>query len=181
MVAHNPLHGSGRAGLPHPALASGNDAEAAQGIVMIDSGFGQVSIDQAGHALPRQPSFLTSPRQTATPQPRQPVAEQPQRLGVHGHPVVAVMSREHRGQPVADFRHRPAHAATQLGLDFGQLPLQSPAHALPIHREVAVAALSAADVREAEKIKGLRFALAFAAAVFRRPRTKLDQPRLLRV
>ena len=31
MVAHNPFHGSGRAGLPHPALASGDNAEAAQG------------------------------------------------------------------------------------------------------------------------------------------------------
>ena len=27
MVAHDPLHGSGRAGFPHPALASGDDAE----------------------------------------------------------------------------------------------------------------------------------------------------------
>ena len=26
MIAHDPLHGSGRAGLPHPALASGDDA-----------------------------------------------------------------------------------------------------------------------------------------------------------
>jgi hypothetical protein len=32
MVAHNPLNGSGRAGLPHPALASGDNAEAAQWI-----------------------------------------------------------------------------------------------------------------------------------------------------
>ena len=30
MVTHDPLHGSGRAELPHPALASGDDAEAAQ-------------------------------------------------------------------------------------------------------------------------------------------------------
>jgi len=34
MIAHNPLHGSGRAELPHPALALGNDAHAAQGIGM---------------------------------------------------------------------------------------------------------------------------------------------------
>ena len=32
MIAHNPLHGSGQAGLPHPALALGNDAHAAQRI-----------------------------------------------------------------------------------------------------------------------------------------------------
>ncbi len=36
MIAHNPLHGSGRAALPHPALALGDDAHAAQGIGMTD-------------------------------------------------------------------------------------------------------------------------------------------------
>jgi hypothetical protein len=34
MFAHNPLHGSGQAGFPHPALALGEDAHAAQGIGM---------------------------------------------------------------------------------------------------------------------------------------------------
>jgi hypothetical protein len=29
MIAHNPLHGSGQAALPHPALALGDDAHAA--------------------------------------------------------------------------------------------------------------------------------------------------------
>jgi hypothetical protein len=36
MIAHNPLHGSGRADFPHPALALGDDAHAAQGIGMTD-------------------------------------------------------------------------------------------------------------------------------------------------
>ena len=36
MIAHNPLHGSGQAGFPHPALALGNDAHTAQGIGMTD-------------------------------------------------------------------------------------------------------------------------------------------------
>jgi hypothetical protein len=36
MVAHDPLHGSGRADFPHPALTSGNDAHAAQRERMID-------------------------------------------------------------------------------------------------------------------------------------------------
>jgi hypothetical protein len=31
-IAHDPLHGSGRAAFPHPALALGDDAHAAQGI-----------------------------------------------------------------------------------------------------------------------------------------------------
>src|SRR5437660_11603020 len=33
-IARNPLHGSGRAALPHPALASGEDAKSPQGIGM---------------------------------------------------------------------------------------------------------------------------------------------------
>src|SRR5437016_1256032 len=37
MVAHNPLHRSGRAGLLHPALASGNDAKAYPRIRMTDA------------------------------------------------------------------------------------------------------------------------------------------------
>ena len=36
MIAHNPLHGFGQAALPHPALALGVDAHAAQGIGMTD-------------------------------------------------------------------------------------------------------------------------------------------------
>ena len=39
MVAHNPLDGSGRAVLPHPALASGDNAEAAQRICVGDGDF----------------------------------------------------------------------------------------------------------------------------------------------
>jgi len=32
MVAHDPLHGSGQAELPHPALTSGDNAHVAQGL-----------------------------------------------------------------------------------------------------------------------------------------------------
>ena len=39
MVAHNPLDGSGSAVLPHPALASGDNAEAAQRICVGDGDF----------------------------------------------------------------------------------------------------------------------------------------------
>src|SRR2546429_9042051 len=36
MIAHNPLHGSGQAGFPHPALALGDNAHAAQGVGVTD-------------------------------------------------------------------------------------------------------------------------------------------------
>jgi hypothetical protein len=34
MVTHNPLHGSGQTGLPHPALTSGNNAHAPPGMLV---------------------------------------------------------------------------------------------------------------------------------------------------
>lgn len=40
MVTHNPLYGSGQAGLPHPALASGDNAHAPQGIRMTSAAGG---------------------------------------------------------------------------------------------------------------------------------------------
>jgi hypothetical protein len=38
MIAHDPLHRSGRAALPHPALALGRDGEAHARIGMTDTG-----------------------------------------------------------------------------------------------------------------------------------------------
>ncbi len=37
MIAHNPLHGSGRAALPHPARALGDDAHAALGLTRLNT------------------------------------------------------------------------------------------------------------------------------------------------
>src|SRR5271170_1120004 len=51
-VARDPLHGSGRAELPHPALASGNDAEAAQGIGMTNAGWGATSAPPGAACAP---------------------------------------------------------------------------------------------------------------------------------
>jgi len=49
MIAHHPLHGSGQAGFPHPALALGEAAHAAQGIEMTDARQRQPSSDEAPH------------------------------------------------------------------------------------------------------------------------------------
>ena len=51
MITHNPLHGSGRAALPHPDLALGEDAHAAQGIGMTDGRQRQPASDEAPHAI----------------------------------------------------------------------------------------------------------------------------------
>src|SRR6516225_162174 len=56
------LHRSGRAGFPHPALALGDDAHAAQGIVMIDANRREPAIDQPPHSVPEEAAVLTAPR-----------------------------------------------------------------------------------------------------------------------
>lgn len=53
MVTHNPLYGSGQAGLPHPALTSGDNAHAAQEMRMTSAGGRQPAVDQAPHAVPK--------------------------------------------------------------------------------------------------------------------------------
>src|SRR5258705_12160157 len=69
MIAHNPLHGSGRAALPHAALALGNKAQATQGIGMTDRRQWQSMVDEAPHALPQKAAVLAAPRQRAIPEP----------------------------------------------------------------------------------------------------------------
>jgi hypothetical protein len=69
MIAHNPLHGSGQAGFPHPALALGNHAHAAQGIGMTDGRQGQPAIEETPHAIPEDAAILATPRQRAMPVP----------------------------------------------------------------------------------------------------------------
>jgi hypothetical protein len=69
MIAHNPLHGSGRADFPHPALALGDDAHATQGIGMTDGRWRQPAGDEAPHAVPKDATVLTAPRQRTMPEP----------------------------------------------------------------------------------------------------------------
>ena len=57
MFAHNPLHGTGRAEFPHPALALGDDAHAAQGIGMTDRRHWQPASDETPHAVPNKRPF----------------------------------------------------------------------------------------------------------------------------
>ena len=49
MITHDPLHGSGRAALPHPAFASGRNGQALFRIGRNDSGRREVAGTQARH------------------------------------------------------------------------------------------------------------------------------------
>src|SRR5438309_12128483 len=79
MIAHNPLHGSGQAALPHPALALGENAHAAQGIGMTDGRQRQPASDEAPHTIPKDAAVLAAPRQRAVPEPSYSEPKNPQR------------------------------------------------------------------------------------------------------
>ena len=84
MIAYDPLHGSGRAGFPHPALALGDNAHAPQRIGMTDSRKRQPAMDEAPHAFPEDATVLATPRQRAMPEPPYLESKQPQRIAIHG-------------------------------------------------------------------------------------------------
>src|SRR5713101_7969737 len=68
-IARNPLHGSGRAGLPHPALASGDDAKSPQGIGVTYARRGQPPLDEPAHPLPGDVPCVTAPNARCQSQP----------------------------------------------------------------------------------------------------------------
>ena len=94
MIAHNPLHGSGRAGFPHPALTSGDDAHAAQRKRMTDMRRRKPSVDQAPHPAPGNPAVLAAARKRLMPEQAYLKTEHVQRGAVHGHPVIADVSTQ---------------------------------------------------------------------------------------
>jgi len=87
MIAHDPLHGSGRAALPHPTLALGEDAHA-QGIGMTDGRHRQPASDDAPHAIRQNAPFWLR-LHSAMPEPSHLEPKEILRRLIHGHPVVA--------------------------------------------------------------------------------------------
>src|SRR5512136_3005817 len=135
MVAHDPLHGSGRADFPHPALASGDDAKPPQGIGVTDAGRWQPAVDEPPHALPEHSAVLATPTEHAVPESADRKAEGAQGWTVHGHAVVADVSPNDRPQPIADLGDGVVHASPKLGFHVTQLRLQPLADRLPENRE----------------------------------------------
>jgi len=178
-LSGHPLRGSGRAGLPHPALALGNDAKSMQWIRMMDTCRRNMASDQASHALPGDASALATPRQGALPKPAHLESEQSQRGAVHGDTIVTAVSLHNRAQPLANLRNRIVHSPSQLGLDLGQLRRQPLPHGLAQDREVLPVPFLRADVRKAEKVERLRFVQSTLLPVEGSPRAKLNQPRFL--
>src|SRR5260370_18225310 len=173
-ITNPPLHRSGRALLTHPAPASGDDAKSPERIRVMEGGGWQPAVNQTVHLLPGQP-----PRLTATPQRPVPVAgnmkaKRSQRVRVRRHPVIPVVSRNHRPKPLTDFGHSMMHSFAQFRFDFLQLSAFPLAHRPPQHREHPVASLLATDVVEAKKVECLGLPLSTSLSIIRCLKAALD-------
>ena len=154
MVAHNPLHRSQRAGLPHWALTSGDDAKAPEGVGVTNARRGQPAVEQPLHPLPGDTARVTAPRERTLPEPRHLVAKHDMLSLVHGHPVIAEVPTNDQTQPSAHLRDRVVQAPPEFGFHLAQLRLHPLPARLPNHREPPIPFLPA-DVREAEEIERL--------------------------
>src|SRR5437588_10727541 len=179
MITHNPLHGSGRADFPHPALALGDNAHAAQGIGMADGRQRQPASDEAPHTVPEDASVLATSRQRTMPERSHLEAKKSQRRVIHGHSVIPEMPTHHRLQPLALFGDGFVHAPPKLGFHLVQFRLQPFADRLPQYRVHSVAPLLHAYVRKAEKAECLGLPFSTPLAVLDRERTELQKSRLL--
>src|SRR5207247_10941036 len=178
MIAHNPLHGSGRAALPHPALALGDDAEAREGIGMADADGWQPAVDVSPHLFPRQMVRLAAALEGPPPEPADSRPEGADAAPVHGNPVVPHVTPNDRAQIGSYRRDGLGQTPPKLELHHLQLRLPPHAHRLPQHRELPLPRLSAA-VREAEKVEALGSPAAPASPVGRREAAELDEARLV--
>jgi len=157
MIAHDPLHGSGRAALPHPALALGDNAEAHEGIGMANVGGWQPPVDVASHPPPRQMMALAAALEGPPPKPTDGRAKGANTAPVHGHAVVPHVPGYDRAQISSYRRERLVQTSPEFGLDRLELRLPSLAHRLPQHREPSLSRPPAA-MREAEKVRRVRSA-----------------------
>jgi hypothetical protein len=174
-----PLHGSGQAGFPHPALALGDDAYAAQGIGMTVGRQRQPASNEAPHTIPQHAAFVAAPRQRAMPEPPYLESKDPQRVVILRHSVIADVPTHHRLKPLAYFGNGFMHPSLKFGFHLVQFRLQPFADRLPQHREPSVVPLLRTDVCEAKKVERLRFPFSTPLPLVDRIRTELQKSRLL--
>src|SRR5437899_3289895 len=153
-IARNPLHRSGRAALPHPAPALGDNAEADEGRGMADTCGWKPPVEVSPHPFPRQMMRLAAALEGPPPEPADGRAESANAAPVHGNPVVPHVAPNDRAQISAHRRDGLVPTPPKVDLHGLQLRLPPRAHRLPQHRELPLPRLPA-TVREAEKVEAL--------------------------
>src|SRR2546426_6799053 len=152
MVAHNPLHGSGRAALLHPALALGNNAKALPRIRVTNVSLRDPASHSALHLSPGDTGFLATALKHPPPEPSHGHAKVTDRHRIHRHRVIAHISENHRAHILPHCGNRRVHASPEFGFDFLEFALPSLAHRLPQHHESSLTGLRAA-VSETQKVR----------------------------
>src|SRR5260370_188508 len=122
-IAEHPLHGSGRAALPHPALALGGDGEAHARIGMTDTWCRKPAGDVGAHTAPGQMVALTPTTQHAPPELGHRFPKRVQRRTVQRDTVVPVVPEDDGPQIRALLRDGLVQTTSELGLDCSQLRL----------------------------------------------------------
>src|ERR1700737_3036223 len=117
-ITNHPLHRSGRALLTHPAPALGDDAKSPKWIRVMQRGRWQPTVSQTDHLLPGQPPGLAATAQRPVPVAHDLKAKRSQRGVIRRHPVIAVVSPDHRPQPLTAFGHSMMHAFAKFRLFF---------------------------------------------------------------
>lgn len=110
MITHDPLHRSGQAALPHPALAWGDNAQADERVGVTDAGGRKPPGDVPRHPAPGEPMGLAAAQEHATPQPPHGPTEEPDGRAVHGHAVIPDVPTDDRAQIGPLLRDREMHA-----------------------------------------------------------------------
>ena len=177
-ITDHPLHGSGRAELPHPALASGDDAKSPQRIGVAYASGWQPAVNKPLHPFPCDSTVLAPPSEDVMPEACDLETECVQGMAVHGHSVIVEVSSDNRTQPFPHRRYGVMHAPLEVSFHCLQFRLQPLTNRLPKHRESTITPLLPADVREAEKVEGLGLSQSGASSIFDRERTEFDEPRL---
>ena len=180
MIAHDPLHRSGRAELPHPAPTLGEDAKTLARIRMTDSSRRKPPYDKSTHTAPRQMVALASASQDRLPEARYCATERAQRRDIHGHSVVAKVPEKNRTQIGSLFLNRRVQASSQFLFQGSQLGLPSLPHRLSQYRKVSLPGFPA-GVRKPQEVKRLRFAVPTLAPIRFRITPELDDARFVSV
>ena len=123
---------------------------------------------------------LAAPPQRTAPRAEDALTKHTEQTTVPRYRKITVVPEQHRSQPGPLAGDGETHALPQGLLHLVKFPAQPTGDGLSPHRKLALPCL-AAHVREAEKVKRLRFPLAPSLTSFDLKATKLDEPGLLGV
>jgi hypothetical protein len=181
MIAHRPLHRSGLALLTHPALASGADALAEQGIWMMNFWFWQPALDQSSHSFPSTEAFLTSSLKRAKPVLPYLESKCMQCSHICWYAEISIIPTNYRLKPFSNFRNRLMHSSLQFDFHFFEFSSHFLSDGFTNYRKHSIASLLPHKVGIPKKIKTLWLSCSTFDTVFDRERTKFNQARFPRV